>query len=81
MSIARKATIVTTDWIFTESGYGGSNLEQLRAFIADAHASWGATYFLLGADVPTLPFHLRTITVPGYGTNTISNYTYLADYD
>jgi hypothetical protein len=75
------ATIVTTEWIFTESGYGGSNLERMRAFITDAHLTWGASYFLLGADVPTLPFHLRTITVPGYQTDVISNYTYLADYD
>ena len=75
------ATIVTTEWIFNESGYGGSNLENMRAFFADAHATWGASYFLLGADVPTLPFHLRTITVPGYQTDVISNYTYFADYD
>lgn len=75
------ATIVTTEWIYGQGGYGGTLLEQTRAFIADAHDSWGATYFLLGGDTNVFPYHIRTITVPGYGTDDIPNYTYYADYD
>jgi len=75
------ATIVTTDWIYNSGGYTGSDLDKIRAFIEDAHATWGAVSFLLGADTPTIPYHIRTITVPGYWTDDIANDTYLADFD
>jgi hypothetical protein len=74
-------TIVTTDWIYNDGGYVGSNLEKVRAFIQDAHANWGAGCFLLGGDSNTIPYHVRTITVPGYWTHDIANDTYYADYD
>ncbi len=75
------STIVTTEWIYTTAGYSGSDLEKVRAFVADAHATWGATDFLLGGDSNVIPHHVRTITVPDYSTDDISNDTYYADYD
>jgi len=75
------ATIVTNAWIYNNGGYGGSNLDKIRAFVEDAHATWGAHSFLLGGDTGVIPFHTRTITVPGYGTDSIANDTYLADFD
>jgi hypothetical protein len=75
------AVIVTTDWIFNEGGYAGSNLEKVRAFVEDAHDTWGAMYFLLGADTDVIPYHVRTITIPEYWTDDIDNDTYYADYD
>ncbi len=75
------ATIVTTDWIYTTGGYTGTNLEKIRAFVSDAHENWGTTDFLLGADTNVIPYHVRTITVPGYWTDDIPNDTWLADYD
>lgn len=75
------ATIVTTDWIYNEGGYAGAELKQIRAFVADAHTTWGATYFLLGGDTDLFPYHVHPITVPGHGTDDIANYTYYADYD
>lgn len=74
-------TIVTNSWIYNSGGYGGSNLDKIRAFVADAHAVWGAYSFLLGGDSGVIPYHTRTITVPGYGTDDIANDTYLADFD
>jgi len=75
------AAIVTTDWILTSGGYSGTNLEKFRAFVIDAHANWGSTDFLLGADTHVIPYHVRTITVPDYSTDDIANDTYYADYD
>jgi hypothetical protein len=79
--LGRPAKIVTTDWIYNEGGYGGSNLEKIRAFIQDAHDTWGAVYFLYGADSDRIPYHTRTIEVPDYGVFDIANDTYCADYD
>jgi hypothetical protein len=76
-----RAAIVTTDWIYNDGGYVGSDLEKVRSFVEDAHNTWGATYFLLGADTNIIPYHERTITVPGYVTHDIPNDTYYADYD
>lgn len=73
--------IVTTTWIYTQGGYTGSNLEKIRAFIVDAHATWGTRSFLLGGDSNTIPYHTQTITVPGYFTSDINNDTFLADFD
>jgi hypothetical protein len=48
------AAIITTDWINTI--YPGSDEpERIRAFIADAHDTWGAIWFLLGGDTSTVP--------------------------
>ncbi len=74
------STLVSTNWIYA-AGYPGSQLEQIRAFIEDAHASWGAVDFLLGADTHVIPFHVRTVEVPGYSIDDIPNDTYFADYD
>ena len=35
------AKIVTTMWIYNLGGYEGSNLEKIRAFVIDAHQTWG----------------------------------------
>ncbi len=48
------ATIVTTGWI--DATYpGGDGPERIRAFIADAHDTWGTIWFLLGGDTSTIP--------------------------
>ena len=73
--------IVTTDWIYNSGGYTGTNLEKVRAFVVDAHDTWGAMYFLLAGDSNVIPYHVRTVTVPGYATHDIPNDTYYADYD
>jgi hypothetical protein len=72
------AKIVTTSWIYDEGGYSGSDEEQIRAFIIDAHNEWGTTYFLLGGDTNTIPCHRRDTPVNPY---TIPNDTYYADFD
>ncbi len=72
-----RATIVTTDWIYN-AGYTGTNVDQIRAFVADAYWNWGAVYFLLGGDTDTVPCHYRTITAGGE-TDDIPNDTYYAD--
>ena len=69
------ATIVDLGWIY--SNYtGGSNQEQIRNFVIDAHSTWGSVYFLLGGDTAYVPYHVRSIN----GDN-IPNDTYYADYD
>ena len=75
------ASIVTTDWIYNDGGYTGSDVDKVKAFVVDAHNNWGATYFLLGGDSNLIPYHIRTITIPGYWTDDIPNDTYYADYD
>jgi len=76
-----RAKIVTTDWIYNSGGYSGTEQEKIRAFVADAHQIWGATYLLVGGDSDAIPCHVRTITVPGYFTHDIPNDTFYADYD
>jgi hypothetical protein len=70
------ATIVTTDWIYYNGSYSGSEKEKIRAFIKDAHSSWGSIYFLLGGDTDTIPYHTAT-----YQSQTIPTDTYYSDYD
>ena len=70
------ATVVTTSWIYNEGGYGGNNQSKIRAFVQDARYTWGASFFLLGGDSNTIPYHTRYIS--GYS---IPNDTYYADYD
>ena len=71
-----KANIVTTYWIYNQGGYGGSNVQKINAFVEDAHDTWGATFFLLGGDTGTIPYHTKY--VGGYN---IDNDTYYSDYD
>ena len=68
------ANIMTTEWIYSE--YSGSNKQKIREFVMDAHTNWGTTYFLLGGDTGTIPYH----TVSYAGSN-IPTDTYYADYD
>jgi len=70
------ATIVDTYWIRHNGGYGGSYVEQIRAFIIDAHNTWGAAYFLLGGDTGWIPYHTRRIL-----ETDIPNDTYYSDFD
>lgn len=76
-----KVNVVTTGWIYDSAGYSGTDLEKMRAFIIDAHTNWGATHFVLASDVDNIPYHVRSITVPTWGTDDIPNDTYYADYD
>ncbi|MBN2563772.1 MAG: hypothetical protein JXQ75_22875, partial [Phycisphaerae bacterium] len=73
------ATIVTTDWIYNSGGYSGTNQQKIRAFVQDAHNTWGAMYFLLGGDTDTIPCDVRTF--PSVDPESVPNDTYYADYD
>ncbi len=75
------ATIVTKDWIYFSGGYSGDEDERIRAFVQDAHDTWGATYFLLGGDTNVIPANVRTMQVTGHDPDDIPNDTYYADYD
>ncbi len=69
------AIVVDRSWIY--GTYAGStNQERIRAFVQDAAATWGASYFLLGGDTNTIPCHTRHI----YDED-VPNDTYYADYD
>ena len=70
------ANIVTTTWIYNSGGYSGTNVQKIRAFVQDAHNTWGTMYFLLGGDTGTIPYHTKSIS--GYS---IPNDTYYGDYD
>ncbi len=73
------ATIVTTDWIYNQGGYTGTNQEKIRAFIQDAYTNWGATFFLLGGDTGTVPCSTRTFS--SVDPDPVPNDTYYADFD
>ena len=73
------ATIVTTDWIYNQGGYNGSNVDKIRAFINDAYSTWGATFFLLGGDTGTVPCDYRTF--PTVDSDPVPNDTYYSDFD
>jgi hypothetical protein len=70
------ANIVNLTWIYNSGGYSGTNKEKIRAFIQDAHSTWGTTYFLLGGDTNTIPYH----TV-NYNGDSIPTDAYYGDYD
>jgi hypothetical protein len=76
-----RSKIVSMGWITTSGGYAGTTLEKVRAFVEDAHATWGATDFLLGADSHIIPYALTSVVIPGYWTEEIPHDTYYADYD
>jgi hypothetical protein len=72
------STIVTTTWIY--SNYSGStNQEKIRAFIVDAHDTWGAYFFLLGGDTDYIPCDSRLFET--IDATPVANDTYYADYD
>lgn len=69
------SNIVNTSWIY--SNYtGASNKAKIRAFISDAHSTWGSTFFLLGGDTDTIPYHTAN-----YEGDDIPTDTYYSDYD
>jgi hypothetical protein len=69
------AVVVDRSWIYGNYD-GASDPEKIRAFVQDAAATWGASYFLLGGDTNTIPCHVRQIA-----GEDIPNDTYYADYD
>ena len=69
------STIVNTTWIYS-SYSGSSNKAKIRAFIIDAHSTWGTEYFLLGGDTGTIPYHTAN-----YDGDDIPTDTYYSDYD
>lgn len=71
-----KTNMVMDFWIYNDGGYSGDNASKLRAFIIDAHTTWGATDFLIGGDTNMIPTHYDT-----YGGDNIPNDTWYADYD
>ncbi len=73
------AIIVTTDWIYNESGYNGSQQDKIRAFVQDVSNNWGATFFLLGGDADTVPCHTRVFSQ--VDPDPVPNDTYYADFD
>jgi hypothetical protein len=72
------AKIVTTSWIYNSGGYSGTDAEKIRAFIIDANATWGATYFLLGGDTNVVPTHWWVTPVDPYN---IPEDTFYSDFD
>ena len=72
------AKIVTAGWIYDQPEYTGSDEERIRAFIIDAHNTWGADYFLIGGDTNQIPCHWWTTPVEPY---IVPNDTYYGDFD
>ena len=79
-----KATIVTTEWIYSTYS-GADSQEKIRAFVTDAAATWGTTFFLLGGDTDTVPVRLKYYSLAFNGGSPEDIYapadTYYADYD
>lgn len=77
------ATTVTREWI--EATYSGANVqEQIRALIADAYATWGANWVLLGGDtelIPGRPVYAMDCEMGGPGANMIRADLYYSDID
>ena len=72
----RPAKIVTTNWIYYSGGYSGGNGDKIRAFVQDAHNTWGTTAFLIGADTNNVP-----VLYDSYNGDSIPNDTSYADFD
>lgn len=70
-----RTTIISIDWIYNAGGYTGTDEEKIRAFVIDAHSTWGTESFLLGGDTNKIPCHWRWLE------DNIPNDTYYADYD
>ncbi len=73
------ATIVTTDWIYNDGGYNGTNVSKIRAFVQDAYTTWGTIYVLIGGDTGTVP--CNTQSFPFVDSDPVPNDTYYADFD
>lgn len=73
------ATIVTTNWIYNNSGYSGTNVDKIRAFVQDAYNTWGTTYVLLGGDIDVVP--CKDTTFPLVDPGPVPNDAYYADFD
>jgi hypothetical protein len=73
------ALIVDTGFI--NGAYGGATApERIKAFIMDAHNTWGTPYFMLGGDTNVVPAGTREMTVPGHDPDLIPNDTFYADF-
>lgn len=70
------AVTVTLDWICNNYTGFSTDQEKIRAFVADAHATWGSEFFLLGGDTDFVPFYLKYFPL-GY----VASDTFYADYD
>ncbi len=71
------ATVVDREWIYSEYNSGLWSYEKrIRAFVQDAHDTWGTTYFLLGGDSNTIPFYTYTNPV-----GSLPSDTYYGDFD
>jgi len=71
---------IPTRMITLDQIYGAypapSDPKKIRAFVQDAHVTWGTVYFLLGGDVSYVPYHLSDPS-----GDSIPNDTFYADYD
>ncbi|RKY93938.1 MAG: hypothetical protein DRQ06_05985, partial [Candidatus Hydrothermota bacterium] len=71
-------TIVNVTWIY--NNYSGSdNQEKIRNFVIDANSTWGAIWFLIGADADQIPMKVKQFYVDDW-YDVPSDY-YYADYD
>jgi hypothetical protein len=73
------ATIVTTNWIYNNGGYSGTNVQKIKAFVQDAYTTWGTSYVLLGGDVDVIPCSYKTFS--GVDYDPVPNDVYYADFD
>ena len=73
------SAIVTTNWIYNNGGYSGSNVEKIRAFVQDVYTNWGTIYVLLGGDIDVVPCHYKTFT--SVDPDPVPNDAYYADFD
>jgi hypothetical protein len=71
--------IVTTDWIYNNGGYSGTDVEKIQAFVQDVYETWGTTYVLLGGDIDVVPCNYRTF--PGVDSDPVPNDAFYADFD
>ncbi|MCK4413208.1 MAG: T9SS type A sorting domain-containing protein [Candidatus Eisenbacteria sp.] len=73
--------VVTTSWIYYTGGYPGpEQTDQIRQFVEDAHATWGATFFLLGGNQYKVPVNYWD-TPTGMNPPVLPEDVYYADYD
>ena len=70
--------IITREYI--DANYSGNSRERIRNFVDDAHTTWGARFFLLGADGGTtssrIPYHERYLL-----GEDVPNDTFYSDLD
>ncbi len=72
------ATVVTTEWIYTQST-GSDDQEKIRNFIRDAYQNWGVQFILLGGDADGVP--PRLFYVEGIDNGALkSDWTVLTTY-